>query len=170
MKQALLTLVILFNTQPLLAESFTISPISFTEHGTADKSVVNDFNNTFVSDTTTVHPGITLLYKQKYMQYAGWFFLDSFGNPAGGLMAGPKFDFFNHFSLGATGGVYVREKPKDVKDLPTSVTIADSAELIVMGGVTASANLPITDTYGTEVNCLINLVVNNCSIGLKISW
>jgi len=111
------------------------------------------------------------------MQYSAWFFKDSFDNPAGGLVLGPKFDFFKIFSLGMVGGLYFRKRPctdlfgdrRCFNKLPLSYKTKDK-ELASMVGITTSFELPITDTMGLETNCLINGIVNNCQLGLKFSF
>lgn len=151
-------------------KSVTISPVSFTYHPLADGIAKDRFNHTIDSaDTTTVHPGVTVQYKQKHFQAGTWFFTDSFGKLAGGTMVGAKKDIGNMIDVGAAAGVYVREVTENINKIPGSYKNKD-VEVAPMIGLTTALEVPLFDNYNPEVNCLWAIKVNNCSIGLKIGF
>lgn len=151
-------------------KSVTIAPVSFTYHPLADGIAKDRFNHTVDSaDTTTVHPGVTIQYKQKHFQAGTWFFTDSFGKLAGGTMVGVKKDIGNMIDVGAAAGVYVRETTKNINKIPGSYRNKD-VEVAPMIGATTALEIPLFDNYNPEVNCLWAIKVNNCSVGLKIGF
>lgn len=167
------TIILLFLDQSKVfgkEKSITISPVSFTYHPLADKAAKNQFNKTVDSSkTTTIHPGVTLQYKQKYLQIGSWFFTDSFGKLAGGTMLGVKKDIGNMVDLGLAGGVYVRETTKGINKIIGSYK-NESIEVVPMLGLTTAIEVPLFNNYNPEINCLWTIKVNNCSIGLKIGF
>lgn len=172
----IILLVFIVFIKPLFADSLTISPFSFTLHSFHDPVIEKNFKNNPFHGATTLHYGINIIYKQEYMQYGAWYFSDSFDNPAGGLILGPKYDFNKYFSLGVAGGIYVRQTPcfeggsENCADpLPLSARTGgiDIAPLI---GLTPSITVPINHKFGIETNCLVNGLINNCQMGLKFSF
>lgn len=151
--------------------SLTLSPGSVTFHGTASKAVSKEFANNV--GTTTFHPGISLLYKdtEDNMQYGAFYFLDSFGNHAGGLLAGPLWDVLeDSLQVGLIGGVYVREKvPGRINGFPISIKTED-VEIAPLAAGTVSLALPLAEGYDLETNCAMNWLVNNCQVGIRIGF
>jgi len=155
------------------AESLTLSPVSFTLHGKHGPIARENFINTPFDDSTTIHPGFSLLYKNNDSNYQGsaWYFLDSFGNKAGGVVAGPQWSFLGEVvGVGVIGGVYVREDvPVGIQGFPMSVNVGD-IEIAPLAAVTLSGAVPVSDQVAVEVNCAVNYIVNNCQVGLRFEF
>lgn len=154
------------------AGELNISPLSLTIHPRADDYAADRFTDLSLgSKRNTLHPGLHLRYDTDGgVTHAAWAFLDSFGNPAGGYMVGAKFDLFMGIYLGGLGGLYVREEvPSDIKDFPVSVKLS-GAEIAPVGGILVGFEVPISETYGIDTSCVVNVIANNCNIGLKLKW
>lgn len=168
----LLTLLVLDSA--LLAEKkpvdLHLSPLSFTFHPRADAPAKRSFPNNINGGGTTYHAGVHAKVDYGYSSTALWVFEDSFGRIAGGAMQGFNYRFFDYFSIGAMGGFYVRQKiPRNVRDFPVSVNIKN-VEILPVGGVTGGATLPITKKVGLSTNCVVTILVNNCSMGLRLRF
>ena len=151
-------------------KSLTVSPLSITFHPLIDKVAKEKLANKVNNSSTTLHPGIHLVYKSGRTITGAYLFKDSFGNVGGGVLHGINYTFLNYFSIGAAAGAYVRERtPENIKDFPVSIK-TEKIEVTPLGGVTVGAEVPINNVHGIEANCLLTVMANNCSIGLKFKW
>lgn len=149
----------------LMGNSLTVSPVSFTYHNFKDPAIEKFYSRT-IGKRTTVHPGLHLKYEVAYFQAMGWYFLDSFGDHAGGLMLGPKVDLWV-FSLGAAAGPYVRpwKKATPLK-FPLHKKVGPVA-IAAVGGLTGSIKIPVDKQTSIETSCMSAIKIVNCSFGLN---
>lgn len=170
---ATLLLMLIPYGQAFGEETLTLSPFSFTLHGTVDQVAREEFAHTPLDDTTTFHPGASLLYKDSdaNLQLGAFYFLDSFGNHAGGVLGGPSWDFLdNYLGVGLVGGIYVREEvPGTLNGFPISLKTA-GVEIAPLAAITGSVAVPVTKDVDIEVNCAANWLVNNCQIGFRLEF
>lgn len=147
-----------------------ISPLSFTFHPRANAAAKKTFPNSINGSGTTYHLGVHTKIDYGRSSTALWVFQDSFGKLAGGGMQGFNYRFLNYFSIGAMGGIYIRQKiPNEVKDFPVSVSIKD-IEVLPIGGITGGVTVPVTKKVGVSTNCVVTVLVNNCSMGLRLRF
>lgn len=155
--------------------SLTLSPFSATYHGTVDKDspAYRAMDHSQGDGRLTRHLGLSAKLKDGNDTYSAFVFKDSFKNLAGGLIYGQEFDFLKYISIGVAGGLYVREQPSKtnpgVKNFPISIKLED-VEIAPMGGVTAKVGVPVTKKINVETNCLANLIINNCQLGLGFKF
>lgn len=167
---ATLLLMLIPYGQAFGEETLTMSPFSFTLHGVTDEVARDEFAYTPLDDTTTFHPGASLLYKDSdaNLQLGAFYFLDSFGNHAGGVLGGPSWDFLdNYVGVGLVGGIYVREKvPGTLNGFPISLKTA-GVEIAPLAAITGSVSVPISDNISIEVNSASNYLINNVQLGVR---
>lgn len=181
----------------LTGDSLTVSPIGFSFHvkpmGKDSRAQMPNRVGPEDNDhPTTFHPGLFLTYKSTYMQYSAWYFKDSFGQKAGGLVLGPKYDIIDkYFSIGVVVGGFAREKRPNPCHLvdPCSLVCSPAAcaesgsskdfplikqvgniELIPLAALTTSFAIPITKNISVETNVLLNPIVIHSNTGLRIDF
>ncbi|MBN8554033.1 MAG: hypothetical protein J0L93_01165 [Deltaproteobacteria bacterium] len=151
--------------------SLTVEPVAFTYHGMASKE---DLKNIRKRGTTldgegraTFHKGIGLTYRSQYFQLTGIYFKNSVNQNSGGLMFGPKMDFWKrHFTLGLVGGAYMRESMAEMR-FPLSYK-NQTFEVAPMLMATGSASVRIYRSLWLEVIAGSNYVLNFFTPGIRV--
>jgi len=154
--------------------SVTLAPGSVTFHPFANDIGKSEFQN-HIGSGTTLHPGLSLtLRSPEGWTTSGMYFRDSFGNPAGALMFGRDWGFSMigeiDLRLGLQTGLYVRENAPESMDKGLLEVRVGGVELMPLGGVSVGLDIPLNKELSLEPRCFSNVVLNNCSIGVKIGF
>lgn len=163
----------------LTQDSLTVSPIAFSYHIAEVSDYAADQMPNRISRgkdgndsnrPVTWHPGLNLNYKTKYTQNSVFYFKDSFGKNAGGIVLGPKIDIFTkHLSVGVIGGVYVREK-SPVSKTGFTLEIKKKVQIVPLGGPTLAISFPIGKNVSLETNTTVNHIVLHSTLGTRFEF
>lgn len=170
-------------TSLLISNSLTISPVGLTLHGIKPGPEAASLmkNKVTSNGQVALHPEFNIMLKTDKWQYSAFFLKDCFDNPAGGLVLGPKMDLGKYVTIGAIGGLYIRQNPvtssttykgrTDVKiqDIPLAKSIGHT-QIAPMAAATISFEVPITDKLSIETNAAINVFINHVTTGLKVRF
>lgn len=155
----------------LVSDSLTISPVGFTFHGVAPNEAAQKHMPYKLSSDGrwTFHPSIGIHYKNGHFQTAAWYFKDSFGNSAGGLLAGYNLPISKYFNIGILGGPYIRKSESNINKFPISYK-TDKLEIVPLVLLNASVAIPITKKIYLETGVSGNYAVNFFTTGVRLDF
>lgn len=161
-------LLLLTLVTPCYADSLTFFGPGTSYHAFTDPAEHAQYPNK-ISGGLIWHPQeFGLTYKSNHIQATGFYFKDSLGKKAGGILAGYKYDLCKYSSLGVVGGAYLREHFPG-NNVANKIKVG-SLDLVFIPAATASVEIPLSKSAGIEVNTLSNVLVTHTTLGIKVKF
>lgn len=143
-----------------------VSAGSITVHHTSNEYAEKNMPRN-VGKGITLHPGVYAAASKGHYDVKAWYFSDSFGNHAGGILNGLGWDWGARFRTGIQAGVYVREEvPSNINGGFMSRKVG-GVEIVPMVGVSQDIRVASFGKADAVVSCLQAIILTNCTAGIR---